>query len=188
MGAPVVVRAAPSSRSDRGREAGDCAGDLHITATRVPPGHNTAIGRPTLCGTQVVLHRHAGARGVGAEQASEKRALVVAQRGNTRDAVADSLEERKVAATNLRKTNKLVKKEAARRRKQGQQFNAMAADIYRSRFASKEAAAAYDSSEWMNLTAWFVPRDPPPVEQPRLTQKAPEEAAAEEAEGASLEA
>lgn len=122
------------------------------------------------------------------EQASEKRALVVAQRGNTRDAVADSLEERKVAATNLRKTNKLVKKEAARRRKQGQQLNAMAADIYRSRFASKEAAAAYDSSEWMNLTAWFVPRDPPPVEQPRLTQKAPEEAAAEEAEGASLEA
>ena len=79
-------------------------------------------------------------------------------------------EERKVAATNLRKTNKLVKKEAARRRKQGQQLNAMAADIYRSRFASKEAAAAYDSSEWMNLTACRS-RDPPPVEQPRLTRK-----------------
>jgi hypothetical protein len=98
------------------------------------------------------------------EQAREKRAVVVAQRGQARAAVADALEDRKMAADDLRNIKHLVAKEAMRQQgPQREAIGAIAADVYRARFASKEAADAYDHSEWMNLTGWFIPSEPPPM-------------------------
>ena len=93
-----------------------------------------------------------------------------------------------MAADDLRNIKHLVAKEAMRQQgPQREAIGAIAADVYRARFASKEAADAYDHSEWMNLTGWFIPSEPPPMGLLKVSKETSAAAAAAAAPNAESE-
>ena len=87
-------------------------------------------------------------------QARQKRDKIVARREHTRQALFDSAEEHKAAASDLRATIVGLKADA-RRHDPGKKLKRMVTDVYRSRFASKQAAEAFDNSDWRSLTGFY---------------------------------
>ena len=93
------------------------------------------------------------------EVARQKCTTAHAQRQLTKMAVADSIEERRQAAEDLRTVTKEMRAEsqAGKIRQVEDKLGAIVSGVYRARFATKEAADMYDSSAWMDLTGWYKP-------------------------------
>ena len=90
------------------------------------------------------------------EEARLTREWTQEQRLYVKEAREDALEDRKMAAEELRITNKQI----ARRKAKAQPRPGSASSAYKSRYASKEAARMFDSSGWMKLTSWFKMQEP----------------------------
>ena len=146
-------------------------------------------GTPTSPGTHVVremlhlpqgnevrsaerLWRHVRERRESAylENARDTREKALTQRQRTKEALAERLSKRKVAAEGLRTVNQVVAQERSKvpsgehPHRRGASRTVTPRRTFRSKFATKEEADLFDRSPWFQLTSWF--RGPLPGTSP----------------------